>query len=202
MTNNHLLNNRFFTPWSSLVGWDYPKPLPLSPIQSRDLGNGAGVMGLHRWIGLQFSSDWTLLVLVFFLVWFCCSLWDILVLVAPCKILDPLMRGRRIRTPHPLRIHISVSFMRAPHGSCIPKWRGSRRHKLVDLGGECQFIRWLAFICASMHHAFHFTTFSWYYYSDKNVWCNQKLEFLHSSSATDLSQRAAVLHFPDNQHGA
>ena len=74
MTNNHLLNNRFFTPWSShigtyhhnFVGWDYPKPLPLSPIQSRDLGNGAGVMGLHRWIGLQFSSDWTLLLLVFF----------------------------------------------------------------------------------------------------------------------------------------
>ena len=57
-------------------------------------------------------------------------------------------------------------------------------------------------VCASMHHAFHFTTFSWYYYSDKNVWCNQKLEFLHSSSASDLSQRAAVLHFPDNQHGA
>lgn len=66
---------------------------------------------------------------------FCCSPW---------KIIDPLMRGRRIRTPHPLRIHIFVSFMRAPHGSCIPKWRGFRRHKLVDLGGECQFIRWLA----------------------------------------------------------
>lgn len=142
MTNNHLLNDRFFTPWSSHVGWDYPKPLPLSPIQSRDLGNRAGAMGLD---GLQF--DWALRLLVFFLVWFCCSLWDILVFVAPCKILDPLMRGRRIRTPHPLRIHIFVSFMRAPRGSCIPKWRGSRRHKLVDLGGECQFIRWRPGLC-------------------------------------------------------
>ena len=154
--------------------------MPLSPIQSIwGLRSGAGAVGirfeLHDFfVKLKTPCGdffWFDFVTVFEIkkCFFCCYFQG-----TPCKILDDFMRGRRIRTPHPRRIHIFVSFMRAPRGSCIPKWRGSRRHKLeetvllIDLEkmfgllGRRVSIDQMAFVCASMHHAFRFMTFSRY----------------------------------------